>query len=117
MISQYWREQIPAKPLSIKVKDQSGEDMNLSLYTDIEVVMMGSNNEYIDLTGAVVDTSNKASGTIIFRWPTNKTLFDWAGDYVLQLQLSGEGRRDFTTTHSIRVKELGRIAKGNVYYR
>jgi len=45
MISQYWKDQIPAKPLSIQVKDQSGTDMNLSLYTTIEAILIGSNNE------------------------------------------------------------------------
>jgi len=117
MISQYWKDQIPAKPLSIQVKDQSGTDMNLSLYTTIEALLIGSNNEIIDLTGSVLDTSNKVTGNIIFRWPTSRSLFEWAGDYVFQLKLSGTGKLDFTTTHPIRVKELGRVAKGNVYYR
>ena len=108
MISQYWIDQIPARPLSIQVKDQNGEEINLSLYTTIEAVMVGSRNEEIALTGAVLDTSNKASGNIVFRWPTNRSLFDYPGDYVLQLKMSGTGRLDFTTTHTIRVRELGR---------
>ena len=117
MISQYWKEQIPAKPLSIKVKDQSGTDMNLSLYTTIEALLVGSNNDLVDLTGSVLDTSNKVTGNIVFKWPTDRSLFEYAGDYLFQLKLSGTGRKDFTTTHPIRVKELGRVAKGNVYYR
>ena len=32
MISQYWKDQIPARPLSIQVKDQDGNDMDLSGY-------------------------------------------------------------------------------------
>lgn len=108
MISQYWIDQIPARPLSIQVKDQSGADMNLSLYTNIEAVLIGSNNQEIDLTGSVLDTNNKAIGTIVFRWPTTRSLFDEPGDYVFQLKLGGNGRLDFTTTHTLRVRELGR---------
>lgn len=108
MISQYWIDQIPARPLSIQVKDQSGTDMNLSGYTTIEAILIGSNNETVDLTGSVLDTSNKVVGNIIFRWPTTRSLFDEPGDYVFQLQLSGTGRKDFTTTHTLRVRELGR---------
>ena len=109
MISQYWIDQIPARPLSIQVKDQSGTDMNLSGYTTIEAILIGSNNETVDLTGSVLDTSNKVVGNIIFRWPTTRSLFDEPGDYVFQLQLSGTGRKDFTTTHTLRVRELGRV--------
>jgi len=109
MISQYWIDQIPARPLSIQVKDQSGADMNLSGYTTIEAILIGSINETIDLTGSVLDTSNKIVGNIIFRWPTTRSLFDEPGDYIFQLQLSGTGRKDFTTTHTIRVRELGRV--------
>lgn len=108
MISQYWIDQIPAKPLSITVKDQNGTDMNLSLYTTIEAVMLGSRNEEIDLTGSVINTANRDSGVIVFKWPTDRSLFDYPGDYVFQLKMSGNGRLDFTTTHTIRVRELGR---------
>jgi hypothetical protein len=111
MISQYWIDQIPARPLSIQVKDQSGADMNLSLYTNIEAVLIGTNNEEVDLTGSVLDSANKAIGNIVFRWPTARSLFDEPGDYVLQLKLSGTGKLDFTTTHTLRVRELGRRYK------
>jgi hypothetical protein len=108
MISQYWIDQIPARPLSIQVKDENGEDINLSLYTTIEAVLLGSNNEEIDLAGSVLDTTAKSVGNIIFRWPTTRSLFEYPGDYVLQIKLTGTGRLDFTTTHTLRVRELGR---------
>lgn len=108
MISQYWINQIPARPLSIQVKTESGEDANLSGYTTIEAVMLGSNNEEIDLTGSVLDTVGKPVGSLLFKWPTTKSLFTYPGDYVLQIKLSGTGRLDFTSTHTIRVRELGR---------
>ena len=111
MISQYWIDQIPARPLSIQIKDQSGVDMNLSIYTTIEAVLIGSNNEKIDLTGSVLDSTAKVIGNLIFRWPTDRSLFEYPGDYVLQIKLTGAGRLDFTSTHTLRVRELGRLAR------
>lgn len=108
MISQYWIDQIPARPLSIQVKDQDGNDSNLSAYTTIEAVMLGTRNEEISLTGATLNTAAKDLGSIIFEWPTTRSLFDYAGDYILQLKMSGTGKLDFTTSHTIRVRELGR---------
>jgi hypothetical protein len=117
MISQYWRDQIPAKPLSIQVKNQDGTDMNLSGYDTIEAVLVGSNNDFVELSGSSLNTINKDLGKITFIWPTDRSLFSYAGDYLFQLKLSGTGKVDFTSTHPIRVKELGRVEKGNVYYR
>ena len=96
MISQYWLDQIPARPLSIQVKSQDGLDYDLSGYTSIST------------TGATVDISNANIGKILFRWPTDRSLFEYAGDYVLQLELTGTGKKDFTSTHTLRVRELGR---------
>ncbi len=109
MISQYWINQIPARPLSIQVKDQDGNDMNLSGYTTFTVKMLGSYNEELDLTGSQLNTTNKDIGQFTFTWPTTRSLFDYAGDYVLQLELTGTGRKDYTTTHTIRVRELGKV--------
>lgn len=117
MISQYWKDQIPARPLSIQVSNQDGTAMDLSAYTNIEVIMVGTNNEIVDLSGSSLNTTGKGAGKFVFNWPTTRSLFDAAGDYLLQLKLGGTGRLDFTTTHPIRVKELGRVQKGNVYYR
>jgi len=117
MISQYWIGQIPATPLSILVKDENGNAANLGEYTNITAKMVGSNNELVDLTGAQVVSTNKVLGQIGFVWPTDRSLFDKDGDYVLQLSLEGTNKLDFTTTHTIRVRELGRRTRGNVYNR
>jgi len=108
MISQYWIDQIPARPLSIQVKDQSGNNISLSAYTTIEAVLIGSRNEEVDLSGSVLNTTAKDLGTIIFQWPTTRSLFSDPGDYVFQLKMSGTGKLDFTSTHTLRVRELGR---------
>lgn len=108
MISQYWKNQIPARPLIIQVKNEQGQDLDLSGYDDISVVMLGTDNEPISLTGSSVNTANKNIGKIGFSFPTSKSLFTKSGDYILQLQLKGSDRLDFTTTHVLRVRELGR---------
>lgn len=108
MISQYWKDQIPARPLSIQVKDQDGNDVNLSGYTSYAVKMLGTLNEEIDLTGSQLNTLNADIGKFTFRWPTTRTLFEYTGEYVLQLELTGTGKKDYTSTHTLRVRELGR---------
>ena len=109
MISQYWIGQIPARPLSILVKTQDGTDMNLSGYDNITAKLIGSDNEIVNLTGAVINSANKAFGQITFTFPTDRSLFTKKGDYVFQLELKGTGKLDFTTTHTIRVRELGKV--------
>lgn len=108
MISQYWKDQIPAKPLSIQVKDQVGVNYDLSNYTTIEVNMVGSKNEDVDLTGSSISRTNANIGLIKFIWPTSRSLFTRTGDYVLQLKLSGTDKLDFTSTHTMRVRKLGK---------
>jgi hypothetical protein len=107
MISQYWKDQIPARPLSIQVKNQDGTDMNLSGYTTVTAKLLGSNNEEISLNGAGINTTNSQIGKIIFTWPTDRSLFEYVGDYVFQLELTGSSAKDFTSTHTFRVRELG----------
>jgi len=108
MISQYWVGQIPNRPLSILVKDSEGNDMDLSTYTTIKITMLGSYNEEIDTTGGTLNVNNASLGKIIYNWPTSKSLFDYPGDYIVQLELSGTGKKDFTSVHTLRVRELGK---------
>lgn len=111
MISQYWKNQIPSRPLSIQVKNQDGTDMNLSGYSTITAKMVGSNNEEISLTGSSLNTTNQSIGKLIFVWPTDRSLFEYTGDYVFQVELSGTGKKDFTSTHTFRVRELGGLTR------
>lgn len=111
MISQYWVGQIPARPLSIIVKNEQGLDFDLSQYTTVTAKMLGSDNEEISLTGSSLNTANKDLGKIIFFWPTDRSLFTQKGDYVFQLELGGANKKDFTTTHTLRVREFGGTAK------
>lgn len=108
MISQYWVGQIPDRPLSIQVLDGEGSPLDLSVYDTYTFRMLGSRNEEISLAGHSVVETMLFEGKITFIWPTDRSLFDKTGDYILQLGLSGTGKQDFTTTHTIRVRELGR---------
>ena len=107
-ISQYWVGQIPSRPISMTVYDSNGNTLNLSGYTDFKVNVLGSDNEPIDLTGSTLTTSGASTGRFVFRWPTDRSVFDKAGEYLLQLEIDGgNGTKDFTTVHTIKVRRLG----------
>lgn len=108
-ISQYWVGQIPARPIAIDVRDSDGRAINLSSYTGFNVIVLGSDNEEIDLTGSTLSTSQAANGRFVFRWPTDRSVFEKSGQYLLQLELTGPGARDFTSEHNIKVRRLGGI--------
>ena len=106
-ISQYWVGQIPSRPIAIDVRGSDGRALNLASYTDFRVIVLGSDNEEVDITGATLNTSKAAAGKFVFRWPEGRSVFDEAGEYLLQLELSGGGYKDFTTEHTIKVRRLG----------
>lgn len=109
-INQYWVGQIPSEPLAITVYDSSGRAKNLSAYSDFRVRMLGSDNEEVNLNGSVLITAGANNGRFVFRWPTDRSLFDKPGEYLLQLEILGaSGTRDFTTTHTLRVRRLGGV--------
>lgn len=108
MISQYWTGQIPARPLSINVRDTVGREFNATAYTDIDVEMLDPHNNDVDLSGGVLQTAGAGAGRFVFEWPKDRSLFDKPGDYVLHLVLSADdGAKDITTQHTIRVREFG----------
>lgn len=106
-ISQYWVGQIPARPIAIDVRGSDGRSVNLGSYTDFKVVVIGSDNEEIDLTGSTLSMAGSLDGRFVFRWPKDKSVFNKPGEYLLQLVLSGNGYKDYTTEHSIKVRRLG----------
>lgn len=105
-ISQYWVGQIPSRPIAIDVRGSDGRPVNLVSYTDYKVIVIGSDNEDIDITGSTLSVSG-SSGRFVFRWPDDRSVFNKAGDYLLQLELSGGGYKDYTTEHNIKVRRLG----------
>lgn len=106
-ISQYWVGQIPARPITIDVRDSNGRAIALAPYTSFRVIVLGSDNESVDLTGSTLTWNT--SGRFVFRWPSDRSIFEEAGDYLLQLEFIGPGSRDFTTEHNIKVRKLGGI--------
>ena len=110
-IGQYWVGQIPLQNLSLVVKDNGGRTLNCTSYTDISVRILGSHNEEVSLVGSNLNTTGKVFGRFTFDWPSDRSLFTEAGDYVLQMILGAPGAKDMTTTYTMRVKDLGRVVK------
>lgn len=106
-ISQYWVGQIPKRPLAIAVRDSVGREINLSAYTNFRVRLLDDNNTEVDLQGSQLQTVGASTGRFVFVWPTGRSLFETPGDYVLQLELSDATSKDYTTSWTIRVRELG----------
>lgn len=103
----YWVGSIPAEPVAIDVRDSQGRPKNLSTYTSFELVLLGSDNELIDISDGVFNSAQAAEGRFTFRWPI-RSIFNKHGDYLLQLVAHGaNGTKDMTTAHTIRVKKLG----------
>lgn len=106
-ISELWVGEIPAKPLEIALVDSDNNAMALTGYT-IGVRMLGSDNEEVDMTGVVVNQTGPLLGYLAVRWPTDRSLFNKPGEYLLQLVLNGtSGTKEFTDTHTIRVRKFG----------
>ena len=107
-ISQYWVGQIPSRPMAIDVRDSIGRPMNLSTYPVFNVILLGSDNEEIDLTGSTLTTTGSELGRFVFRFPQDRSVFDKPGEYLLQMEIIGaNGSRDYTTEHHIKVRRLG----------
>lgn len=108
-MSQYKVGQKPRQPLGITIRDSRGRNLDLSLYTNFTVRIVGPNNEEVDTTGAVINTGGFRTGRIVLEWPTDRSLFEEPGDYLLEVILSDGVYKDITTEHTIRVRELGRL--------
>lgn len=110
-ISQYKVGSIPLRNLSINVRDSAGRSLNIAQYANISVRMLGSDNEEVDLTGAVVNRGGASQGKLVLEWPRDRSLFTKTGDYVLEVILRSANAVDITTSHTIRVTALGRLNK------
>jgi hypothetical protein len=109
MISQYWLGQIPAAPLVIEIKDDEGEAVNLSTYTNFEIELLNPYDYLIDTVDGSLDTSNKGTGRFIWNWPTGESLFDTEGEYLFRLKMKKTNALDYTTSHTINVTGFGGI--------
>lgn len=109
MITEYEVGQIPARALAIAVRDDLDNPANLLGYTSYEVELLGSDNERVDVTGITLNTEGARNGRFAIVWPKTHSLFTKRGEYLLRLVLrDAEGSRDYTRTHTIRVRAFGR---------
>jgi hypothetical protein len=108
-ISYYWISQIPQRPFGFTVKGSDGKPANLAGYTNYEVVILDPDNQIVDITGSQLQTAQASAGKFVFRWPTDRSIFTKKGEYLLQLKLTNDTSRDFTSVHHIFVRELGGV--------
>lgn len=108
IVGTYWVGQIPGDALSIQVRDDRGTPVDLSSYTSYEAIMLDSDNNEVDLSDAVLDSTGNRNGRFVFQFPTERSLFTKYGEYVLQLKLTGLGKLDFTSPFIMTVRKLGR---------
>lgn len=101
---------VPTRPLTIVVRDEMDNPVNLIAYSGWELEMRGSDDEKVDLTGSSLVAVPQTLGVLAFNWPSNRSLFNKKGKYVLRLVLKGAGGgKDITRTAEISVREFGRI--------
>lgn len=101
---------IPSRPLTILVRDEMDNPVNVVGYDSWRLEMLGTDNEEVDLTGVSVFEIPQAIGMFSVSWPKNRSLFEKRGKYLLRLVLEmADGSKDITRTAEIRVRDFGRI--------
>jgi hypothetical protein len=99
--------QIPSRPLVVLLKDEGGQNLDLSGYTNVRFRMKGSRNEDVDLIGSDVQIMDRRGGRVALHFAKDHSVFTNPGDYVFDVELSGPSARDYTTSGTIRVTQLG----------
>lgn len=100
---------IPSRSATLLVRDELDNPVNIVGY-DIELEMLDSDNEPVDLSGIQIFQIPQAIGMIAVTWPTNRSLFNKRGKYLLRLVMrTDSGAVDITRTAEIRVRDFGRI--------
>ena len=106
-IGTFWVGEKPGRVFNIRVKDAYGNNMNLAPYTNVEIEMLDTNNRKVDLTGAQTSRIDPATGLVGFVFPSDRSVFKKAGEYLIRLRLENSNSLDFTGVTGIRVKEFG----------
>lgn len=110
IITNYWEGDVPLRPMYFGLQDEYGNDIGGAGSYAIKVRMLDTDNREVDLRGSQLLTSlNSAYATFIF--PTDRTLFPKHGDYLVQLSVEANGRKQWTSPHTIRVNRLGKRGK------
>jgi len=101
---------IPSQPISIAVRDEMDNPVNLIGYSGIRLEMLGQNGEPVDLSGILVQQVTSVIGGITVVLPRDRSLFSKKGIYTLRVVLETPGgQKDITRTGEIKVREFGRI--------
>ena len=101
---------VPSRPLTIVVRDEMDNPVNTVGYSAWRLEMMDTDDNPVDMTGAMIYEIPNAIGAYSLIWPRNRSLFKKKGIYVLRMVLeTPEGSKDITRTAEIRVREFGRI--------
>lgn len=101
----FWVGQIPAAPLAMDVINQRGNSIDLSKYSEINLIMLGADNRRKKLQGNLTVNANTAQ--VIYNW-AGQSLFDRPGEYLIQLELIGNGAVDYSSPQTFIVRQLGR---------
>lgn len=107
IITQFWEGDIPLRPLNFSLEDEYGNNVTGFDVYSVKVRMLDSDNREVDLKGAQTIVLPN-SPYITFTFPEDRTVFPKHGDYLLQLEIEVDGRRQSTNTHTIRVQKLGK---------
>jgi hypothetical protein len=107
MISQYWIEQIPTQPLLIEVRNQAGDLIDLTQYTGYGIAILNPDNESVLTPDFSIDNASFVDGRVIIEFPTQYSIFNQTGEYLVRLEFSNSNGVDFTSTHGLNVSEFG----------
>lgn len=101
---------IPSRPLTLLVKDELDNSVNVVGYENWYIEMLDSNDQKVDMTGVEIRDIPQALGAFSVSWPKNRVIFNEKGEYVLRLVLESiDGSRDITRVAQINVREFGRM--------
>lgn len=103
----YWVGEKPGGRITVTVLDAAGNPANLNSFTGVRLRMLDTDNNEVAIGDTNTDFVNKTAGTVTFAWPTTRSLFEKAGEYLLQLELSTASAKRYTSVQSILVKEFG----------
>lgn len=100
----------PSVPLTLLIRDELDNPVNVVGYEDWHLEMLDSDNNLVDMSGVMIRHVPQVVGAYSVTWPADRTIFDKRGEYVLRLVLErGDGARDITRAAEIKVREFGRI--------
>ena len=102
--------EIPSDNIGVVIRDERDNAINLIGYPLIEVEILGTDDEKVDLTGVTLTTLTNAVGAVAIGLPKNRSLFTKKGEYKLRVVLrKADGSKDITRSAQINVREFGRI--------